>query len=57
MSFDDNGNTTGIPMFEGRVGYTHNMEAGKMKIYLSGYMQGITIPLPAIQILITGDCL
>jgi hypothetical protein len=35
MSFDDNGNTTGIPMFEGRIGYLHKLNAGTLKAYLS----------------------
>lgn len=36
MSLDDNGNSTGIPMFQGRVGYWHALPAGKMWVYLSG---------------------
>lgn len=36
MSLDDNGNSTGLPMFQGRVGYWHTLPAGKMWIYLSG---------------------
>lgn len=35
MSLDDNGNSTGIPMFEGRVGFWHTLPAGKMWAYLS----------------------
>lgn len=35
MSFTDNGNTTGIPMLEGRVGFLHGLSAGDMKLYLS----------------------
>jgi len=36
MSFSDNGNTTGIPMFEGRLGYWRKLPDGKMRIYASG---------------------
>jgi len=36
MSMDDSGNTTGIPMVEGRIGYWHELSAGKLKAYLSG---------------------
>lgn len=36
MAFNDNGNTTGIPMMEGRLGFLHDLPAGKMKAYLSG---------------------
>ena len=36
MSFDDSGNTTGVPMIEGRVGYWHKLSAGKLKAYISG---------------------
>ncbi len=36
MNFDDSGNTTGVPMLEGRVGVTHKLPAGKLKAYVSG---------------------
>lgn len=36
MAFNDTGNTTGIPMFQGRVGFLHPLKAGKLKAYLSG---------------------
>ncbi|MBT3181014.1 MAG: hypothetical protein HN337_00740 [Deltaproteobacteria bacterium] len=35
MAFNDNGNTTGIPMFQGRVGFIHPIWAGPFKVYLS----------------------
>jgi hypothetical protein len=36
MTFNDAGNTTSIPMLEGRVGYWAEMPGGKLKLYLSG---------------------
>ncbi len=36
MTFNDSGNTTGIPMLEGRFGYWHAMTDGKFRVYLSG---------------------
>jgi hypothetical protein len=36
MSFDDAGNTTGVPMFEGRFGYWQELSAGKLLAYVSG---------------------
>jgi len=36
MSFTDNGNTTGIPMLEGRFGFLHPLRAGQFKVYASG---------------------
>ncbi len=36
MTFNDPGNTTAIPMVEGRVGFHHQLPAGKLWAYLSG---------------------
>lgn len=36
LSFADAGNSTGIPMLEGRVGFWHKMAAGDLWVYLSG---------------------
>lgn len=36
MNFNDNGNTTSIPMLEGRFGFWHKLPAGKMRLYASG---------------------
>jgi hypothetical protein len=36
MTFNDSGNTTGIPMLEGRIGYWYAMPEGKFKVYASG---------------------
>jgi hypothetical protein len=36
MNFDDPGNTTSIPMLEGRFGFSHKLPAGKMRLYASG---------------------
>lgn len=36
MNFDDSGNSTSIPMFEGRLGFSHKLPAGKMRLYASG---------------------
>ncbi len=35
LLFNDNGNTTVIPVFEGRLGYWRNFDAGKFEGYLS----------------------
>lgn len=35
MAFNDRGNTTGIPMFQGRFGFWHALTAGKLRAYLS----------------------
>jgi len=36
MLFNDLGNTTGVPMFQGRFGYWRNWTNGKFKAYVSG---------------------
>jgi len=36
MNFDDPGNTTSIPMLEGRFGFSHKLPAGMMRLYASG---------------------
>jgi hypothetical protein len=36
MAFNDNGNTTGIPMLQGRLGFLHPLPDGEMKAYVSG---------------------
>lgn len=35
MNFDDSGNTTGIPMGEGRLGFLRELAAGRMRAYVS----------------------
>jgi hypothetical protein len=35
LMFNDLGNTTGIPVFEGRVGYWHQYDSGKLETFLS----------------------
>ncbi len=36
LSFADSGNTTCVPMLEGRMGFWHKMSAGDFWVYLSG---------------------
>lgn len=35
LFLNDNGNTTAIPMFQGRLGYWHQYDSGKLETYLS----------------------
>jgi hypothetical protein len=36
VSFTDNGNTTGMPLMVGRIGFLRDMTAGKLKAYVAG---------------------